>query len=82
MFQRHAKRRAPATATPITQANGIAQPQVFIAAIEKGAIPRCGVFGVRDLDRWEERLVALLAEYAANLKSGVFATRFEALRAL
>lgn len=66
----------------ILKANGIAQPQVFIAAIEKGAIPRCGVFGVKDLDRWEERLVALLAEYAANLKSGVFATRFEALRAL
>lgn len=66
----------------VLSSNGIPNAQCFIAAIEKGPIPRCGVFSIRDLETWKERLVTLLAEYASNLKAGVFGTRFEALRVL
>lgn len=60
--------------------NGISDAQVFIAAVEKGPIPRCGVFGVKDIDSYKEVVYRALCSYGDSLKSGVYGTNFESLR--
>lgn len=66
----------------VLEANGIAQPQVMIAAIEKSPIPRCGVFNVGKLDDARHEVLRTLADYADGLKSGTFRTNFEALQTI
>lgn len=66
----------------VLEANGIAQPQVMIAAIEKGPIPRCGVFNVGKLADARHAVLRVLADYADGLKGGTFRTNFEALQTI
>lgn len=62
----------------ILSENDISDPQVRIAAVEKGPIPRCGIFAVSGIDSYEEMVCNVLEGYAKSLKSGVFGTGFEA----
>ncbi len=64
----------------ILRAAGLADldVQVRIAAIEKGPMPRCGIFAVRDMDRYEGDVLTTVAEYAQGLETGVFRTMYEA----
>lgn len=57
-------------------------PQVRIAAIEKGPMPRCGIFGIHDIASHESAVAILIAQYAEMCKSGQFITGFEAPRAI
>jgi hypothetical protein len=52
--------------------------QVRIAAIEKGKLPRCGIFAVQDMDKYDYAVCETLGDYALSLKSGVFRTMYEA----
>lgn len=62
--------------------NGIQDPQVIIAAIEKGPVPRCGVFSVKGIDEVEESVYRVLEDYGRSMASGSYRTNFEALMAL
>ena len=66
----------------VLETNGIQNPQVFIAAIEKGPLPRCGVFGVGGLDEIKTALRNDLHAYGESLVTGGFGTRYESLRML
>lgn len=65
----------------VLRANGI-EAQAFIAAIEKGPIPRCGVFSVKDIGEYCSAVDGALASYGESLKSGLFGTNFESLSVL
>lgn len=52
--------------------------QTRIAAVERGPLPRCGVFGVGDMDKSVERVATALQGYAENCSTGVYGTGFEA----
>ena len=54
------------------------RPQTRIAAIEKGPLPRCGVFGVRDEDDVADHVLSALRDYARSAETGVYGTKFEA----
>jgi len=62
----------------ILEANGFDNVQVRIAAIEKGPLPRCGVFGVRGLDGVCVTVDTILRDYGNSLTTGSFRTLFEA----
>lgn len=66
----------------VLETNGIRTPQVFIAAIEKGPIPRCGVFSIKGLESYKDAVYNALSAYGESLKSGLYGTRFEGLRAI
>ena len=57
---------------------GIPDAQVRIAAIEKGKMPRCGIFGVENLDTFALEVENSLTGYADSCASGNFNTGFEA----
>ena len=59
---------------------GFDHPQTRIAAIEKGPLPRCGVFAVRDEDDVADRVLSALRDYAESEKTGKYGTKFEAPR--
>lgn len=52
--------------------------QTRIAAVERGPMPRCGIFGVGELDESVKRVALALQHYAENCSSGVYGTGFEA----
>lgn len=62
----------------ILEANGILSPQIRIAAIEKGPLPRCGVFGVQDMDTYMSVVNLALRDYAESMSTGKYRTLFEA----
>lgn len=63
----------------ILSAGGFGQEvQTRIAAVERGPMPRCGIFGVGELQKVVERVATALQGYAANCSSGVYGTGFEA----
>lgn len=62
----------------ILEANGIENAQVRIVAIEKGPLPRCGVFGVRGIAGVVTTVEAFLRDYGNSLATGSFRTLFEA----
>jgi len=62
----------------VMEANGLESPQVRIVALEKGPLPRCGVFAISRQDEVEVRVKSILSGYAEGLRTGVFSTRFEA----
>lgn len=57
---------------------GIQIPQVRIAAIEKGPMPRCGIFGVGGIEGTIADVAVMLEEYAESVKTGNYGTRYEA----
>lgn len=57
---------------------GLDRPQTRIAAIEKGPLPRCGVFGVRNEDDVADHVLSALRDYARSAETGVYGTKFEA----
>ena len=61
----------------ILAANGIEVSRVMIAALEKGPLPRCGVFAFERTVATETDVKAVLSEYAESCKTGSFGTRFE-----
>lgn len=65
----------------VLSACGIDELQTYIVAVEKGPMPRCGVFSVRGLDCMN-RVSTALAEYGEGLRTGVFSTGFEGLKVL
>lgn len=62
----------------VLAANGIQEPQIAIAALEKGPMPRCGIFSIGELMDAEAALLLTLHSYADSLKTGKFSTGFEA----
>lgn len=63
----------------ILQAAGVTDGQVRIAAVEKGPMPRCGIFETTEvLGTHKHAVEAALADYAQSLTTGVFSTGFEA----
>ena len=58
--------------------NGIPEPQVGIVALERGPMPRCGVFRVGGLLDAEAAVLLTLHSYSENCKTGEFSTGFEA----
>lgn len=76
LFYRHQQ----ALVMLILASSGIATAQSRIAAVEKGKMPRCGVFGLKDQDAYAGYVAEALEDYADSLKSGMFGTRFEAQR--
>lgn len=62
----------------VLAANGFDSPQVRIAALEKGPMPRCGVFAVFDIDAATACVRKALDAYDAGCRTGVFGTGFEA----
>lgn len=75
-------REQQALVSIVLKENGIENPQVLIAAIEKGPIPRCGVFGVKGIADVESSVLQTLASYGESLKTGLYRTNFEALRVI
>lgn len=61
----------------ILEANGIETARDVIAALEKGPMPRCGVFAVEKTSVNESIVKGVLAEYAESCSTGEFGTRFE-----
>lgn len=55
---------------------------VCIAAVEKGPMPRCGVFHVADMERCEATVLRALGDYAADMAAGKFRTGYEEPRGL
>ncbi len=66
------------------KAAGVLGPslQVRIAAIEKGKMPRCGIFAVRDVETYEDAVCTAIDEYRRGLETGGFRTMYEAPVAL
>ena len=63
----------------ILAANGFDRAQARIAAIEKGPMPRCGVFEVKDMATGPIAAVnRALQDYATDTLTGKYSTRFEA----
>ena len=63
----------------ILAANGFDRAQARIAAIEKGPMPRCGVFEVKDMATGPVAAVnKALQDYATDALTGKYSTRFEA----
>lgn len=52
-------------------------PQTRIAAVERGPMPRCGIFGVGDLDEAVQHVATALQDYAGSCSAGVYGTGFE-----
>lgn len=52
--------------------------QTCIAAVERGPMPRCGVFGVGEMNKAMERVLTALQGYAESCGTGVYGTGFEA----
>ena len=51
--------------------------QSRIAAVERGPMPRCGIFWVSDLDKTVSIVTLALQSYAEDCSSGVYGTGFE-----
>lgn len=62
----------------VLSSKGLPAAPVRIAAIEKGPIPRCGVFVSREHDANIDKVAGILGEYAESEKTGVYGTRYEA----
>lgn len=60
----------------VLAANGITATDTYIAALEKGPMPRCGIFEVEG-DYAETRVKTALAAYDSSCKSNMFLTGFE-----
>lgn len=59
---------------------GIEDAQVRIAVVEKGPLPRCGIFEASEIGGTEIHGIAvttILEDYSKSLKTGVFSTGFE-----
>jgi len=62
----------------ILAAVGVTVPQTRIAAIEKGPLPRCGIFAVKDQEVYVASVLRVLGDYRQNCTTGIFGTSFEA----
>lgn len=62
----------------IMVANGVRGVQTRIAAIEKGPMPRCGVFGIKDMEKAMATVDGAIGDYSESMKTGNYRTMFEA----
>lgn len=75
-------REQQALISMVLEKNGVADVQSLIAAVEKGPIPRCGVFSVKDIAAYKDAVYAALCAYGESLKTGCYGTNFESLRVI
>jgi hypothetical protein len=69
----------------VAEAVGLKDVYARIAAIEKGPLPRCGVFRLSNLrgpDEGMQELAEFLGKYGESLKTGKYRTLFEAERTI
>jgi hypothetical protein len=69
----------------VMEAVGLKDADARIAAIEKGPMPRCGVFRLGNLrgpGEGKQELVEFLGRYGESLKTGEYRTLFEEERTI